>query len=327
MIFAGQIWTFLSRQLVRRLPEGTTARTGLAIALAVVSGAVAVKGIRALSGDYMIRVTSIVQGGSGGRVKPRRSRLGDIAARLLGGPPARAGFAFSARLMRRDWAFRRQLVSMIPCVICPIAMLAEDIRANPFNGHFTIVHGIPHIFGLSVFLVATTIVYGGDHKGAWVFLLAPSGAFVGFARGVYGLLWISMIGIPHVVLLVVLAWYWPLIHAVLFTAFSISVASLYLGMVLRLIDGVPFSKQPVTSRGVYLFGIMLAGGVAIAVAVALQYLIVFRSTSLEAVVTAVVTMAAVPVTRTSLDAFTVTMRFNLGLVSEELGKLYTEVDA
>jgi hypothetical protein len=258
------------RQLVRWLPEGTTARTGLVIALAVVSGAVAVKGIRALSGDYMIRVTGIVQGGGGGRVKPRRSRLGDIAARLLGGPPARAGFAFTARLMRRDRAFRRQLVSMIPCVICPIAMLAEDIRANPFNGHFPIVHAIPHIFGLSVFLVATSIVYGGEHKGAWVFLLAPSGAFVGFARGVYGLLW---------------------------------------------------------TRGVYLFGIMLAGGVAIAVAVALQYLIVFRSMSLEAVVTAVVTMAAVLVTRTSLDAFTVTMRFNLGLVSEELGKLYTEVDA
>src|SRR5262249_42092742 len=116
-------------------------------------------------------------------------------------------------------------------------------------------------------------------KGAWVFLLAPSGAFVGFARGVHALLWLSMIGIPHAILLMVLPWYWPLLHVLLFTAFSLAVASLYLGMVLRLIDGVPFSKQPVTSKNVYLVGVMLAGGVAIAIAVAIQYLFVFRSMS------------------------------------------------
>jgi hypothetical protein len=327
MMFAGQIWALLSRYLVLLLPQGSVPRTGVAIAFPVAAVAVTAMGVRSLSGDYMIRVSSIVHGGGGGRVKPRRSRLGALVGRLLGGPPARAGYAFTARLMRRDWAFRRQLILLVPSVISPIVMLAKGIRADPFAGTLTIVHVIPHIFGIALFLIAASIVYGGDYKGAWVFLLAPSGAFVGFARGVYGLLWTSVIGIPHAILLIVLVWYWPLIHAVLFTAFSISVASLYLGMVLRLIDGVPFSKQPVTSRGTYLFGIMLAGGVAIGIAVAIQYLVVFRSVLVVAVVTALVAMTALLVTRASLEAFTVAMRFNLGLVSEEVGPLYTEVDA
>src|SRR5258707_5316772 len=51
---------------------------------------------------------------------------------------------------------------------------------DPFSGEFTTLHMIPHIFGIALFMISVALVYGGDYKGAWVFLLAPSGAFAGF---------------------------------------------------------------------------------------------------------------------------------------------------
>jgi hypothetical protein len=137
---------------------------------------------------------------------------------------------------------------------------------------------------------------------------------------------LSIIGVPHAILLLVLPWYWPLVHVLLFVTFSLAVASLYLGMVLRLIDGVPFSKQPVVSKNVYLVGIMMVGVLAIAGAVALQYMLVFRSMLVVAIATAAIAATALLVTRASLDAFTVAMRFNLGLVSQEVGRIYAEID-
>jgi hypothetical protein len=45
-----------------------------------------------------------------------------------------------------------------------------------------------------------------------------------------------------------------------------------------------------------------------------------------AAVTAVIAGAAWLVTRASLEAFAVAMRFNLGVESAEVGRIYTEVD-
>ena len=327
LMFAGQIWPSLARKVGDWLPEGSPWRRNLGISLPVVAVVIAAMGLRALSGDYLIRVASIAHGGGGGRTKPRRSRMGDVVARLLGGPPARAGFAYTARMMRRDWAFRRQLISIIPCAISPAILLAKGVHTDPFSGQFSAVHVIPHVFGIVLFLVAVSMVYGSDHKGSWLFLLTPSGAFAGFARGVYGLLWISVIGIPHAVLLVPLAWYWGVAHALLFAVFSVSVATLYLGLVLRLIDAVPFSKQPVTSRGVYFMGIMFGGSLVISIAVGLQYLLVFRSVTVVAGVTVTLAGAAWFVTRASLDTFTTAMRYNLSIESAEVGSMFQEVDA
>jgi hypothetical protein len=227
--------------------------------------------------------------------------------------------------MRRDWAFRRQMISIVPCAISPLLLLAKGVHTDPFSGEFTALHVLPHVFGVVLFFIAVSMVYGGDYKGAWLFLLAPSRAFAGFARGVHGLLWTSVIAIPHAILLAPLIWYWGVAHAALFVAFSVSAASLYLGMVLRVVDGVPFTKQPVTSRGVYFMGIMLAGVFAMSIAVGLQYLLVFRSAPVVIVVTGVIASAAWLVTRASLEAFTLAMQFNLGLESAEVGAVYKEV--
>ena len=325
--FGGQAWRLVRGTVMAWIPAGAETQRYLAIALIVAAAAVIVMGLRSLSVDYLIRVASIVHGGSGGRVKPRRSHLGDIVARRLGGPPARAGFAYTARLMRRDWAFRRQLIPLIPCAISPVVFLAQGIHTDPFSGKFTIVHVVPHIFGILMFILSIALVYGNDYKGAWLFLLAPSGAFAPFARGVHGLIWISIVGVPHALLLPVLAWFWGIPHALLFVAYSAAVASLYLGMEIRLVDGVPFSRQPVTSQGVYFMGIMMGGALAIGIAVGIQYFLIFRSPLAVLAAAAAIAGIAHLVTRSSLDAFTTAMRYNLGLMSEESGTIYKEVNA
>jgi hypothetical protein len=83
----------------------------------------------------------------------------------------------------------------------------------------------------------------------------------------------------------------------------------------------------VTSRGIYFMGIMMAGGVAMAVAVGLQHFFVFRSEAAVAATTALLAIAAWLVTRSSLDTFAVAMRFNLAVESAEMGAIYTEVGA
>ena len=65
---------------------------------------------------------------------------------------------------------------------------------------------------------------------------------------------------------------------------------------------------------------------AIAVAVAVQHFLIFHSPTLVALMTAVAIAAAWLITRSSLEAFTTAMRFNLGLESAEVGPLYTEIN-
>jgi hypothetical protein len=284
-------------------------------------------GIRSLSGDYLIRVSAMLHGRSHKRVRTGRSLVANIVARLFGGQPGRAGFEYVSRMMRRDWQFRRQLLAVIPMLIACIVPIANGVRISPFSGRFTAVHILPHAFGAVLFMISNFLAYGGDYKGIWIFQLAPSGALARFARGVWALLWLDMIVIPHVVLLPVLAWFWGLLDAFAFLAFSLALASLYLALELRLIDGVPFGKMPASARGLFLMPLMIAGGAAIAVSVALQYFLVFQSRAIVAGVTLGVAAGTYALTEASLRAFESSIRYNLGLVSAEIMPMFTEVDA
>lgn len=326
LMFGNQFWRPASRAVAAWMPAGGAVRRDAGIALAIAAVGFAALGIRSLSADYLARVSAIVHGGGGRVVKLRESRLGGLVAHWMGGPPARAGFAYTARLMRRDWAFRRQILPMIPISIAPLVALLQGAGTDPFSGKFTTLHIVPHVFGIILFTISVALVYGSDYKGSWVFLLAPSRAFDGFARGVYSLLWVSVIGIPHVLLAAPLIWFWGLVHAAVFLAYSLSVSSLYLGMELRLIEGVPFSHQPVASRGVYFMGIMMIGGLCMAIAVGLQYVLLFRSVAAVVIATSAIAGAAWAVTRSSLNSFAVTMRYKLGLASAEVTSMFQEVE-
>ena len=297
----------------------------LAAALAAIAIATVVLGIRALSGDYLVRVAAIAHGGSGGKARVRRSRLSGLVARWFGGPPARAAFEYLSRMMLRDWQFRRQMIPLIPMALVPIVTAAQGMRTSPFSGKFTAMHLFPHAFGITFYVICSVLVFGSDYKGAWLFLLAPAGAFHGFARGVYARL-LTVIAAPHVLLLAVLAWYWGIRDAALFTPFSAAVAAVYLGLELRLIEGMPFSRQPEAGRDAFALPMMLLGGTVMGIAVGLQYLLIFRSPAAVVAVTAALAGTAWFVTRGSLETFEVAIRFHLGMLSTESKGIYTEVE-
>ncbi|MBZ5620685.1 MAG: hypothetical protein LAQ69_18460 [Acidobacteriia bacterium] len=309
------------------LPAQAAPRAYLAIAIAAVASAAVVLGIRSLSVDYLVRVSSIVHGGSSAKAKVRRSRLSDAVAWLFGGPGSRAGFEYVARMIVRDYQFRRQMIPAIATLIMPAVALAEGWRITPFSGRFTSMHVLPHTFGVVLFLVCTVLVYGNDHKASWIFLLAPAGVFGPFARGVYAWLWLHAVAIPHLALLVLLAWSWGIRDAALFVAYSASVASAYLSLELKLIDGLPFGKQAETSRNPFMIGAVVLGGIVISIVVGLQYFLVFRWRVMVLMVTLAVAAGAYFVTRNSLHVFEVSIRYHLGLLSTESKGIYYEVDS
>lgn len=302
----------------------------LAIALGALAILGVIFGLRALTGDYLVRLAAIVHGGS--RASARRARPTPLAAaiaRLAGGRAgaqhARAGFEYVRRLMFRDWQFRRQLIPLIPTAVMGIAAIFGGLRADPFAGPFTPLHLLPHALGVMLFVLCTILAHGSDYKGAWIFLTVPGSTFHGFVRGVYALLWSFVILLPHLLLLPVLAWHWGFLDAALFLTFSLALASVFLALELRLIEGVPFGKPVDTSRGAVLLPLMMAGGLAIAIVVAIQHFLLFHSRPLVFAATVLLTAAAWWLSRSSLNTFEISIRYHLGLVSQESSMLYKEI--
>ena len=315
------------RKALEWLPAEGSARWVLAVALGVAVIAIVVLGIRSLSADYLIRISTMTRGGSAARAKARRSGSSHFVTRLFAGQPGVAGFTFVLPMMLRDWQFRRQIIpALLPLVVALAPVIGAGWGVDPFLGKFTPIHFVPHIFGTLLFLVCNLLAYGSDYKGAWIFLLAPSASIGRFARGVYSLLWTQLILIPHLILLPLLLWSWGVPHALLFVAYSIVVASFYLALEIRLIDGAPFSKPVDPMRGAVQLPLMIMGGISIAIAVGLQYFLLFRSPIAVLTATLVSGVTAYLLTRNSLSAFEANIRYNLGLMSVESGTLYKEVN-
>jgi hypothetical protein len=308
------------------LPAPGVPRVALGVALAVLMAVSITFGLRSLSVDYMIRVSSIVHGGSGAKRQERRGHKSSTISGWFGGQRGRAGFEFVVQMLTRDWAFLRQTVPLAPLLILAGVMVAPGLRVAPFSGHFTRLHILPHVFGVMLFSICTFIAYGNDYKGAWVFLLAPTGALDEFARGVFGVLWVGFIAIPHLFILALLTWFWGIRPAAVFLAYSLAVASLHLGLELRLIESVPFSKQPGVSQGFMLMPMMVIGGLGAGAAVALQHFFIFHSVATALSTTAIIGAGAYFIIRSSLRSFASSMRYNLGLVSGESSFLYKEVN-
>lgn len=329
IFLASRLGRLLPRANVSRwLPAGLAARASLAAALVIAVLVIAGFGIRALSADYLIRVSEMMHGGVRRvRARTRRPRAGDAVAWLGRGPAARAGFEYVSRMMRRDWQFRRQIVMLAPlAMISAGAIVTGGLRANPFSRQLTMIHGLPHIVGMALFTVCLALPYGSDHKGSWIFLSAPAAAFEPFSRGVFGLLWLVFVAIPHLALLPLLAWFWGAPDALLFLAYSVAAASAYLGMELRLIDGVPFTQPPDPSQGARQMLLSIVGMFVLVIAVVVQYFVIFRSRLIVAVAAVVIAVAAWIATRSSLRALERTMRFHLGLLKAESGRFYKEVE-
>ncbi len=327
MVWLPQIRSmFAGLKMHRWLPAGASLRVALFGAAGAGAVAIVALGIRSLSADYLIRVASLTRRGSAAGRSARKSRIGAMVARFFGGQPGRAGFSFVSRMMLRDWPFRRQAFPLMIATLAGVGpMVAGSWRLDPFARGFTPLHLLPHLLGAVLFFVCQLLPYGNDYKGAWLFLLPPAQAFGGFARGIYALLWLNFIVVPHALMLPLLVRPWGLWHAGLFMAYSMAIASAYLAVEVRLIGGAPFCKEVDPSRGAVLMPMMMAGGIVMAAAVGLQYLFVFRSPAIVATTTLVAGIAAYVVTRSSLGTFETAIRYELGLLSAGSGTLYKEV--
>ena len=327
MMWMSQLEKLFGRISLRAfIPGGPVARWGAVLAVAGLVAAGIVGGLRSLSADFLIRVSSFTRGGASGGARPRRSLTGHLIAHFFGGQPARAGSAFLSRMMLRDWHFRRQLLPMAAPLLVGLAGAARsNWRTDPFTRHFGAVHVLPHIFGFILLFIGSLLPYGNDYKGSWLFLTVPASSFSGFARGVWATLWLRIVAVPHAVMLAAFAPVWGIVDGSLFVGYSAAVTSIYLGLVLRIVVNVPFTRQPDASRGATLLPILFGGAAVAAIVVAVQFFLVFRSAWIVLAVSAVAALGAWLLTRSSLTSFAESMRFHLSLASQETGAIYKEV--
>ena len=309
----------------RWLPADPHVQAALAAVALLAAAASIWFGIRALSGDYLVKVATIAHSSSGAKSPLRRAPVGALVARFTGGPPARAGFEYMRRMVVRDWQFRRQLLPLLPAIIGPLVMIARDWRTSPFSGKFTSAHVLPHVIGVWLFFICLILQYGSDYKGAWIFQLPPSRNFDRFVRGVHAFLLLALVVAPNAVLLPVVCWAWGLWQGALFVAFSLAVSSIYLAGTLRMVEGLPFARQMEANRGAGFIPLMVLGGAIIAVAVAAQHFLLFRYPLAVLAVTPALAVIAIELTKSSLTAFADTIRFSLGLDSNESGSFYVEL--
>ncbi|MFN7922182.1 MAG: hypothetical protein U0Q16_18915 [Bryobacteraceae bacterium] len=286
--------------------------TQTAFVVAVI--AAVVLGLRALSADYLIRVTRLVQGGSrkqraGSRNSGAFALPGKLVSSWFGGPPARAGFAYLLRMMARDWQFRRQIIGFLPTLV--IAVAATRSFDNPFGEKFSTVHLLPHTFGLMAFFSCSILKPGSHFKAAWVFQLSPAGAFPRLANGMYAALWTVFVLAPHGILLPLMVWRWGPAGAAGFTAYSAALVSVYLGLSVLLVDGLPFAHQPEVAQTSWMLGVLMGGGVVAALIVAFQHYFVFRSGIAAVLTTAGVAAMAALIGMRSVAGLAAAMRFYL----------------
>ena len=215
---------------------------------------------------------------------------------------------------------------IIPMLILSFCfLLASAGLASPFGPGFAFTHLLPHVLGMAVILTCQFLAYGNDFKGIAWFFTAPDSSFRPFAGGIHAALWLLLAAVPNLLSLPVLTWFWAVQEAVLFIVFSTAVASLYLGVGLRLIDGVPFGKQAPPTRSAVGLGLMLVFVMAAGIAVGIQHLL-FRSSAAVVLVTLVVGVGARFLTRAVLDDFAARIRLQLKLAASGSVLLYKEVE-
>jgi hypothetical protein len=323
MMWGQELWRRLVKlQPPAWLPASPGLYRGLEVVMCAVTIAAVALGIRSLSADYLIRVSGMTRGGATAGSRTRRSLLATIVRRFFGGQPALAGFAFVSKMMLRDWQFRRQMFPMSFFALIGLApALWGGWPTDPFSAdRFSSMHLLPHVLGSLLFFICGLLPYGNDYKGGWIFLSVPPRAIDRFVRGIFAVLWIDVVVIPNLIALPLFAWRWGIWHAGLFIAYSVSAASVYLGLELRLVESVPFSQQMDTSGQAMMLPLMIGGGIVGAIAVSLQYFLIFRSPVIVAVTTVGLAFIAYLAVRASLGASAASVRYNLGVASGESGR-------
>jgi hypothetical protein len=211
-------------------------------------------GLRSFCGICLSEVSSIVEG----RVLRRPQRtvfsrgIASLIRAVTGSPLGLGAFCFVSKMIRRDWQFRRAILTQtwIPLVIM-LALFLEAARSGFFPspvGHESPAHILPHLLGLITMALCLNMPFTDFHSGSWMFLTAPIGRARPFARGIYWSLWCPAAGLPNLALLPLMIHFWGWKEGALCAGFSLVVVSLYLGIEITRISGLPFSNPINESR-------------------------------------------------------------------------------
>jgi hypothetical protein len=294
-------------------PLGRSAPAGM-----VVATLFAAYGIRSLSAGYMTRIVGTLRAGGARRSgRARRSRVGRAVARLSGGPPGHAAFAFISRMMRRDWQFRRAIVQFgVAIVVFVPAIVVSGRDVSPFAADRLPPIGLlPTVLPLFTLAVCGILSYSDHYKGAWIFETMPLTALRQFIGGVYWSLWLPFLGAPFAAALLFFAPYWGLRDSALFVAYGVAVASFLFALQLLLVEGLPFSSPPRADRAAGLVPFVLFGPVASGIAWVVQGMFLFRHRWITAGAAAVFAWAAVVTARYTLRELRTRVEANAGTLS------------
>jgi hypothetical protein len=187
-------------------------------------------GLRSFAGTYFSEASSMVQGRSWHHQKKAAlaARFA-VWVRLVTGSPLGLGiFSLVSKMIRRDWQFRRNVLTQTLCL--PLAAILILILAGGASipsplapNRFSYAHFLPHILGLMAMTLCSLIPFTDFYRGSWIYLTVPIGNLRAFARGVYWALWIPAAGLPHLILLPFLIRLWGLKEATLLASFSLVV--------------------------------------------------------------------------------------------------------
>lgn len=255
--FEGTPWTWLPLTWFAEFgflgQQGATWRLGWEGGISVLASILIIWfGLRNFSDRYFSEGSFMLEG-SGWRNR-RKSKLScsGVVRLLTGSPAGLASFCLVSKMIRRDWQFRRAILTQawVPfLVIIAIVLTVARTGVLPAPiGNESAAHLFPHLLGLITMAVCVNISATEFHQGSWIYLTAPIGNLRPFVRGIYWALWIPAAAIPHLVLLPFLAGYWGWREALFYAAFNLIVVSLYIGFELSLIPGMPFSSPVNESR-------------------------------------------------------------------------------
>jgi hypothetical protein len=303
-----------------------------AAAACLVTLALIAIGLRAFRADYMVNVSSLLQGGEVSSDKPaRRAWLGPLIQRITGAPSGYGTFAFMGIMLRRDWNFRRQAIAAIlPFVLAPIPAAIASIKRSPFPGEglsirdFSPMHIFPHCLGMALVLVCMLIPYTAEPKGSSIFVGLPMGRLRPFVRGVYASLWMPVL-VLHLCLLVPCIWFWRLGEGLLFVAFSMALVSVYIGLAILFIDGFPFANRFKPSAMSAMPVIFLVGFITAFIFSIIQWL-VFHNTFLVLAAALILTVSAYAIAHVSLGKLEGKVRVNLRILGFGPSEMFKEIE-
>jgi hypothetical protein len=215
-------------------------------------------GIRSFFGAFA-ESTSMVEGHS-----PRRrerkgffSRGYDAVARALTGSPLGLGACcFVNKMMRRDWGYRRAVLSLALFPFLLMLGIAIAIASgagspdSPLSHEMSPSHIVPQLLGLIAIALCANLVFSDFHSGSWIYLTTPIGDLRAYARGIYWGLWFPAAALPYLAMFPFMIRLWGWREAALQVGFSVVVVSLYLAFGITFVAGAPFSSRQEESRAI-----------------------------------------------------------------------------